>query len=96
MQGMTDSTIDIVCILHCRIPSSIYQAVMKYVILLQAKSELFGPVQTSLDEGIFVPRAEGLSQSCGGIQLFKNIMSITNDEQFCEKTFGMSRHIVRQ
>ena len=61
---------------------------MKYAILLQAKSELSGPVQTALDEGIYVPRSEGLSQSCGGIQLFKKITSITKDEQFCEKRFG--------
>lgn len=66
---------------------------MKYAILLQAKSELCGQVQTFLDEGIFVPRAEALSQSCGGIQLFKNISVITSVEQFCEKTFGMSAYM---
>ena len=63
---------------------------MKYVVLLQAKSEQSEPVQTFLDEGIFVPRVEGLSQSCGGLQLFKNISNITLTEDFCERPFGMS------
>ena len=61
---------------------------MKYAVLLEAKSELSGPVVTLLDQAIFVPRAEAFSSSCGGIMLFKNISGITQDKQFCERTFG--------
>lgn len=81
--------------LHDRMSVAIEEALSKYSCIIPAVTDLPNPPKGIvnkkyylLDRCIFVPKALAESQKCGGLQLFRNIKSITGDSNFCTKSLG--------
>lgn len=72
-------------------------ALKKYVCLLPSTSDLSyanvsdssGNTWIHMDKCIFVPFNVAFSSDCGGLQLFRNLSSVfQNDSNFCHTKFG--------
>lgn len=81
--------------LHDKMSVAIEEALSKYSCIIPAVTDLPNPPKGIvnkkyylLDRCIFVPKALAESQKCGGLQLFRNIKSITGDSNFCTKGLG--------